>query len=173
MLDNTQNMAAVMNNVSSDIDLIKNIREKDTDSEIMEVEPSQESCLQSSILPSIAASTYNPISKVIKEEEKVLDKEKSIIGINLVSQKPAFVEGKDDHEIMDKVSSKLSVTSEKKIKIPSGCNSVIEDSSDEELDTEPEDETENMSHSSAYSSQSEGISTQGREKMEEEVAMLK
>lgn len=152
----------VMRNVQMDMDLVKKMRQQGQgdpevisliSQEIQETAPSTQK-------PTFSASTkslFNKVDKNLTKAEDLLCSGNSLFG--------GIVTPVDEPKSN---STKTTTVGNTRTKSNKEKAEMVDES-----DRDTEEDTENMSHSSAYSSQSEAISTQKREEVKDEVEMLK
>ncbi|XP_042874132.1 breast cancer type 1 susceptibility protein-like isoform X2 [Penaeus japonicus] len=150
----------VIRNVQMDMDLVKKMREQGQgDPEVISLISQEiQQTAPSTQKPTFSASTKALFSKVDKNLTKAEDLLCS--GNSLFDSIATPVEEPKSNVLQTVTTGNTRTKSEKAELV-------------DESDRDTEEDTENMSHSSAYSSQSEAISTQKREEVKDEVEMLK
>ncbi|XP_071542491.1 uncharacterized protein [Panulirus ornatus] len=168
--DEIPGTAEVLKNVNADMAIIKKMRdEKAKDPEVITVTSSHE--LHSESIPTLSSSTKQLFTKV----DKSLTKAESLLDHNT-----SFFENIHTPEEEKTSIGELGIASSCMKPTKKLLSDKEDQSADEKAlevigasDQETEDEVDNASHSTAYSSQSEAISTQKQKQVKDEVAMLK
>ncbi|XP_068219414.1 serine-rich adhesin for platelets-like isoform X2 [Palaemon carinicauda] len=174
----------VMRNVEADLALIKKIRQKKEDSQ-MTVDLSSQVSDSSLKLPSLSMNTKSLMKRADKNlsvAENMLDYEDDMFQdfVTPTVERKRNVSEKATSDVTEKSASDVTEKStsdvtEKSSKSAS-TSTLTKDSGPQvigESDDDSEGDLDNVSHSSAHSSQSEAISTQKHKQVQSEVELLK
>ncbi|XP_053655913.2 uncharacterized protein [Cherax quadricarinatus] len=164
--------ADVIRNVNADMLLIKQMREEKLKvPEVTTDMSSQESVISTNTVLSVTTNKlFTKVDKSLTKAEALLDRD-GIMFEDLCT--PVEAKNSCAPDMSNSIKPNTTPPTSSKDNRDEDVDSEVKDGEAEDCAAEDEDEVDNVSHSSAYSSQSEAVSTQKQQQVKDEVEMLK